>query len=195
MLCVRRLAVFVVACFALSAVAPSAEAGLLFRRKMPVVSEPVVPGPTLTSPLLSEPAWSEPATPTTTEVLPPIFGDQTVTRYSPAPASFATSTVMPADFIAPACCATARISYRHTGLFKVKSCTKVTMNLVAVNPCTRCPVCVPVCLPACCDMCPVVSCRKALFGDGVVTYAWASGVSVNIRFQRTGNVLVTYHRA
>lgn len=111
------------------------------------------------------------------------------------PAAFAASTVMPADFVPPACCATPCISYRHTGLFKVRSCSKVSMTLVAVNPCTCCPVCVPVCLPACCDMCPKVSCRRAVFGDGVVTYSWASGVSVHVRFQRTGNVLVTYHRA
>jgi hypothetical protein len=174
MLTIRRfslLAVAIAAATIVHAAAPSAEAGLFFRRTMPAVPADAV---------LPEPVGA---------------GYSAPMGYSTQmPTSFSTSTVVSADYV-PACCPTPCISYRHLGLFKVKSCSKVSMNLVAVNPCTCCPVCVPVCLPACCDMCPSVSCRKALFGDGVVTYAWSSGVKVHVRFQRTGNVLVTYYRA
>jgi hypothetical protein len=60
------------------------------------------------------------------------------------------------------------------------------------NPCTCCPVDVPVCLPNCCCGEPKIDCKKTLLGDGMVSYSWCCGVTVNIRFDRCGDVLVTY---
>lgn len=64
--------------------------------------------------------------------------------------------------------------------------------LTVCDPCTGCPVQVPVCLPGCCTGCPEVCARPALFGRGVVTYRWCCGFSATIRFDRCGDVLVTY---
>lgn len=95
------------------------------------------------------------------------------------------------------CCPTHCITYRHAllGRCRAARCSKplVSTTLCATNPRTCCKVNVPVCLPACCDGCPAVRSRCALLGDGVVTYDWCCGVSVTVRFQRCGSVLVTYH--
>lgn len=64
--------------------------------------------------------------------------------------------------------------------------------LTVCDPCTGCPVAVPVCLPACTTGCPEVCARGALLGRGVVTYTWCNGFSATIRFDRCGDVLVTY---
>ncbi len=94
---------------------------------------------------------------------------------------------------APVCCPTPCIKYRHAGLCKVKCCGPNISTVLSVNnPCTCCPVAIPVCLPCCCTDAPTVSCRKTLLADGAVTYDWCCGVSVTVRFQRCGDVLVTY---
>jgi hypothetical protein len=99
------------------------------------------------------------------------------------------------------CCPTPCIRYRHAifDLPKVRCCDPCAAPIKAVlcvkNPCTCCPVDVPVCLPACCCGEPKVSCRKTLLGDGTVTYDWCCGVSVVVRFDKCGDVLVTYRRA
>ena len=93
------------------------------------------------------------------------------------------------------CCPTPCVKYRHVGLHKVKCCgcePPVSTALCVKNPCTCCPVVVPVCLPACCCGEPKVSCRPTLLAQGEVTYDWCCGVRVTVRFQKCGDVLVTY---
>jgi len=98
------------------------------------------------------------------------------------------------------CCPTPCIKYRHALLPLRKPCCDpckppIKAVLCVKNPCTCCPVEVPVCLPSCCCGEPKVSCRKAVLGAGVVTYDWCCGVSVTVRFDKCGDVLVTYHGA
>lgn len=98
------------------------------------------------------------------------------------------------------CCPTPCIKYRHALLPLCKPCCDpckppIKAVLAVKNPCTCCPVEVPVCLPSCCCGEPKVSCRKAVLGAGVVTYDWCCGVSVTVRFDKCGDVLVTYHGA
>jgi hypothetical protein len=95
------------------------------------------------------------------------------------------------------CCPNPCIKYRNAILdCKVRCCDPckppVQMVLQVMNPCTCCPVEVPVCLPSCCCDVPTVECRKALFGSHVVSHEWCCGVEVNVRFQRDGDILVTY---
>ncbi|MGC3969819.1 MAG: hypothetical protein QM775_21560 [Pirellulales bacterium] len=96
------------------------------------------------------------------------------------------------------CCPTPCIRYRNAvlDLKRTRCCDPCAPPLKSVlcvkNPCTCCPVEVPVCLPSCCCGEPKVSCRKAAFGAGVVTYDWCCGVSVVVRFDKCGDVLVTY---
>lgn len=96
------------------------------------------------------------------------------------------------------CCPTPCIKYRHAVLDVCRlcrpKCCKPPLKLVlqTKNPCTCCPVDVPVCLPGCCCGEPVVTCRKTLLGEGIVTYDWCCGVSVSIRYKKCGEVLVTY---
>ena len=49
-----------------------------------------------------------------------------------------------------------------------------------------------VCLPACCQGCPCETSRCTLLGCGQVRYDYACGCSVIIRFQKHGDILVTY---
>ncbi|HWA97230.1 MAG TPA: hypothetical protein VG713_02005 [Pirellulales bacterium] len=142
----------------------SATAGLLFNRAM---QEPI-------------PSPAEPASPSD---LGPML----------APA---TPLVDPSTPIySSICCPASRVSYRHAGLFKVKCCScdpPIQSAVCVVDPCTCCPVAIPVCLPPCCTDCPKVSSRHGLLANGVVTYDWCCGVSVTVRFQKSGGILVTY---
>lgn len=98
---------------------------------------------------------------------------------------------------APACAAPC-IKYRH----KHAHCHKCTSGccepatyqtvLHATSPETCRTVCVPVCLPCCCQGCPCESSRCTLFGCGQVRYDYACGYSVIVRFQKCGDILVTY---
>jgi hypothetical protein len=96
------------------------------------------------------------------------------------------------------CCPTPCIKYRHAvlSLKRARCCDPCKPPIKAVlcvkNPCTCCPVDVPVCLPSCCCGEPKVTCRKAVLGDGIVTYDWCCGVSVTVRFDKCGDLLVTY---
>ncbi|HEX4130404.1 MAG TPA: hypothetical protein VHZ24_10190 [Pirellulales bacterium] len=93
----------------------------------------------------------------------------------------------------PCCCPTPCIEYRHRGLCKVKCCLPpIQTSLCVMDPCTCCPVNIPVCLPGCCCDAPSVSSRHGLFARGIVTYDWCCGATVTVRFERDGNVLVTY---
>lgn len=113
-----------------------------------------------------------------------------------APAPVAMTTMMGGDCCRP-CCPTPCIKYRNA-IFdcKVRCCDPCAPPVKAVlhvkNPCTCCPVDVPVCLPSCCCGEPCVECHQTLLGDGVVSYKWCCGVTVNVRFDRCGDVLVTY---
>jgi hypothetical protein len=51
---------------------------------------------------------------------------------------------------------------------------------------------VPVCLPACCQGCPCETSRCTLLGCGQVRYDYGCGCSVIVRFQKCGDILVTY---
>jgi hypothetical protein len=93
------------------------------------------------------------------------------------------------------CCPQACISYRHLGRVCQSLCCQPSVETVlsVKAPCSCCPVCVPVCLPACCLTCePAVSCRHGLFAQGIVTYDYACGVSVTVRFKHHGEIIVTY---
>ena len=46
---------------------------------------------------------------------------------------------------------------------------------------------------ACCQGCPCESSRCTVFGCGQVRYDYACGYSVVVRFQKHGDILVTYH--
>jgi hypothetical protein len=102
--------------------------------------------------------------------------------------------------VAP-CCPVPCITYRH--LFRPIVCCgcpapgPVKTVLTVKNPCTCacCDVAIPVCLPGCCTGEPKVSCHHGLFACGVVQYDWCCGVSVVIKFKRSGEVIVTYHHA
>jgi len=90
------------------------------------------------------------------------------------------------------------IKYRHKHAHKHRHgagcCPEPTWETV-LNPCspeTGCMVSVPVCLPACCQGCPCETSRCTLLGCGLVKYDYGCGCSVHIRFQKHGDILVTY---
>ena len=64
--------------------------------------------------------------------------------------------------------------------------------LSPTSPETCCTVNVPVCLPACCQGCPCETSRCTLLGCGQVRYDYGCGCSVVIRFQKHGDICVTY---
>lgn len=104
------------------------------------------------------------------------------------------SCCAPAPVCAPVCCPP-NICYRDRT--RCNPCCdpcqpNIKQTLTVCDPCTGCPVQIPVCLPACCTGCPEVCSRGALFGRGVVTYRWCCGFSATVRFDRCGDVLVTY---
>jgi len=90
------------------------------------------------------------------------------------------------------------IKYRHKHACKHKHgngcCVEPTYETVlqATSPETCCTVAIPVCLPACCQGCPCETSRCTLFGCGQVRYDYACGSSVIVRFQKGGDILVTY---
>jgi hypothetical protein len=93
------------------------------------------------------------------------------------------------------CCPAPCISYRHCGRVCKSLCCQPSLETVlsVKSPCSCSAVCVPVCLPACCLECePAVSCRHGLFAQGIVTYDYACGVSVTVRFKHHGEIIVTY---
>ena len=157
------------ALIAVSSVTASAEARLFSRRN---ADEQVTP-PSLPSPSDGPMLTLSPADPNAYGV------------YTPGPVIYA-GPVAPAY---PTPC----VSYRYAGLRSVKCCLPPMKTcLTVMDPCTCCPVSIPVCLPGCCCGEPCVSKRNGLFAKGIVTYDWACGVSVTVRFQRAGDVLVTY---
>jgi len=103
------------------------------------------------------------------------------------------------DCGAETCCPTNPcIKYRHKQAHKHKHnsgcCEEPTYETVLnpTSPETCCTVCVPVCLPICCEGCPCQTSRSTLLGCGQVRYDYACGTSVIVRFQKHGDVLVTY---
>jgi hypothetical protein len=90
------------------------------------------------------------------------------------------------------------IKYRHKHAHRHKHaagcCVEPTYEtvLTPTSPETCRTVAVPVCLPACCDGCPCETSRCTLFGCGQVRYDYACGCSVLVRFQKCGDILVTY---
>lgn len=101
------------------------------------------------------------------------------------------SCCAPAPVCAPVC-RQPNICYRDRTRCCDPCAPKMETVLSVCDPCTGCPVAVPVCLPACCTDCPEVCGRNALFGHGVVTYRWCNGFTATVRFDRCGDVLVTY---
>ena len=100
---------------------------------------------------------------------------------------------------AETCCPTNPcIKYRHKHAHKHKCakgcCEEPTYQtvLTPTSPETCCTVNVPVCLPACCQGCPCETSRCTLFGCGQVRYDYGCGCSVIIRFQKCGDICVTY---
>ncbi|NBT13064.1 MAG: hypothetical protein EBS56_05700 [Planctomycetia bacterium] len=109
------------------------------------------------------------------------------------------SCEMEPDCGAVTCCPTNPcIKYRHKHAHKHKHdcgcCPEPTYEtvLTPTSPETGCSVNVPVCLPACCQGCPCEASRCTLFGCGQVRYDYACGCSVIVRFQKHGDILVTY---
>ena len=104
------------------------------------------------------------------------------------------------DCGAVSCCPTNPcIKYHHKHAHRHKHaggcCPEPTYEtvLTPTSPETGCTVNVPVCLPACCQGCPCESSRCTVFGCGQVRYDYACGYSVVVRFQKHGDILVTYH--
>jgi len=100
---------------------------------------------------------------------------------------------------AETCCPTNPcIKYRHKHAHRHKHgagcCVEPTYETVLnpVSPETCRAVAVPVCLPACCQGCPCETSRCTLFGCGQVRYDYACGCSVIVRFQKCGDICVTY---
>ena len=103
------------------------------------------------------------------------------------------------DCGAETCCPTNPcIKYRHKHAHKHKHaagcCEEPTYETVlnATSPETCCSVCVPVCLPVCCQGCPCETSRSTILGCGQVRYDYACGSSVIVRFQKKGDIQVTY---
>ena len=97
------------------------------------------------------------------------------------------------------CCPTNPcITYRHKHAHRHKHdkgcCPEPTFEtvLMPTSPETCCTVAVPVCLPICCQGCACETSRATLFGCGQVRYDYACGCSVIVRFQKHGDILVTY---
>jgi hypothetical protein len=96
------------------------------------------------------------------------------------------------------CCPAPCIKYRHKHAHRHKHdcgcCPEPTYETVlhATSPETCKTVAVPVCLPVCCQGCPCETSRCTLFGCGQVRYDYACGCSVIVRFQKGGDILVTY---
>ena len=99
---------------------------------------------------------------------------------------------------AVSCCPTNPcIKYHHKHAHKHRHCgccPEPTYETVLnpVSPETCCAVAVPVCLPVCCQGCPCETSRCTLLGCGQVRYDYACGCSVIVRFQKSGDILVTY---
>lgn len=93
------------------------------------------------------------------------------------------------------CCKPVCVKYRDKTHRKVccdPCLPQIKTTVVVCDPCTGCPVAVDVCLPGCCTDCPKVTERCTLLARGAITYCWDCGFSATFRFQRNGDVLVTY---
>ena len=109
------------------------------------------------------------------------------------------SCVAEPDCGAESCCpSNPCIKYRHKHAHKHKCgnacCDQPTYETVlnATSPETCAMVAVPVCLPSCCQGCPCETSRSTLLGCGQVRYDYACGCSVIVRFQKHGDIQVTY---
>lgn len=111
-----------------------------------------------------------------------------------ANAAAATANAAPlAPGCAPAapCCPAPCITYRHRGPKICCGCAPSVQTVLVVNdPCTCCPVQIPVCLPSCCTGEPTVCCHTGFLGRDVVSYEWCCGFSVDVRFLRSGDIVV-----
>ena len=117
------------------------------------------------------------------------------TAPAPVPAPEAPMAASP-SLSSGICCPQPCIEYRHCG--RAVSCCQppVQTALMVKDPCSCCEIPIPVCLPACClDARASVDCRHGLFARGIVTYDYACGVSVTVRFKLSGEILVTYRGA
>lgn len=151
---------------------------------IPQAGAPYAPAPNVPPPYDANPNDAAPSRPGSPVPIPPGAVPHVV--YLPVPA--------------PVALPTPKISYRHAALplRKVKGdpcLPPLETVLCVVNPCTKCPAYVPVCLPNCCCEAPQVSCGKSLLRGEVTTFAWCCGVSVEVRFAKCGDVLVTYRGA
>jgi hypothetical protein len=93
------------------------------------------------------------------------------------------------------CCRPVCVKYRDKTHRRVccDPCTPdINTTVVVCDPCTGYPQAIDVCLPGCCVGCPKITDHCTLFGRGAITYCWECGFSVTFRFQRNGDVLVTY---
>ena len=117
----------------------------------------------------------------------------------PGCSAFEPTCALEPDCGAVTCCPTNPcIKYHHKHAHRHKHaggcCPEPTYETVLnpTSPETCCAVAVPVCLPACCQGCPCETSRCTLFGCGQVRYDYACGCSVIVRFQKSGDILVTY---
>ena len=108
-----------------------------------------------------------------------------------AAASASAATLNPSCAPAAPCCPAPCITYRHHGPKICCGCAPSVQTVLVVNdPCTCCPVQIPVCLPSCCTGEPTVCCHKGFLGRDVVSYEWCCGFSVDVRFLRSGDIVV-----
>ena len=122
------------------------------------------------------------------------------TAFEPASCAVEPSCGFEPDCGAETCCPTNPcIKYRHKHCHKHRPghggcCEEPTFEtvLTPTSPETCCTVAVPVCLPACCQGCPCETSRCTLLGCGQVRYDYGCGVSVIVRFRKSGDILVIY---
>lgn len=101
------------------------------------------------------------------------------------------ASLNPSCAAAAPCCPAPCITYRHHGPKICCGCAPSVETVLVVNaPCTCCPVQIPVCLPSCCTGEPTVCCHKGFLGRDVVSYEWCCGFSVDVRFLRSGDIVV-----
>jgi hypothetical protein len=122
--------------------------------------------------------------------------------FTPASCAVEPACGFEADCGPVSCCPTNPcITYRHRHCHRHRHghgghgcCPEPTYETVldVTSPETGCSVAVPVCLPACCQGCPCQTSRCTLFGCGQVRYDYACGVSVIVRFQKSGDIRVIY---
>lgn len=163
-------------------------------------TEQALPAPEFTPPPVATPLYSPPP------IEAPSTGPSSVVPTIPAPAyrvpldTRSVPTILPEQMPTQLLAQTSsgkpvKVAYRHWGRKKVKDCDPLVPQMLCVaHPCSDCEVRVPVCIPACCVNCePKVHARKAVFSDSLVSYEWEHGIKIVVRFERAGNLIVTYH--